>query len=193
MNEVTKGLTRKLWYTNARGSHDSTSVHGSPFSPRFSAPLQHASNQYTCQYPIGDDASKCAEDEIRGEEKKNARLEGGSAEARARAREARAAAGAVGGPRQRERAERQEEEERSARQQQRRHDRRRRPPAPLPATASAAAQQRPPAPPRHAACHAHRQVTSTRSALSPSLPLPLRPLPPVVLAASPPLSCVCLT
>jgi hypothetical protein len=44
-----KVLTRKLWYTNARGSHDSTSVHGSPFSPRASSPLKHATKPSTPQ------------------------------------------------------------------------------------------------------------------------------------------------
>jgi hypothetical protein len=53
-------LTRKLWYTNARGSHDTTSVHGSPFSPRVSSHLQRKQ--------LEGATSKCAEKEIQVEE-----------------------------------------------------------------------------------------------------------------------------
>jgi hypothetical protein len=109
-----------------------------------------------------------------GEKEKNAQLEGGSAEARARA-----ASGAIVGPRQKESAEHKEEQQRGARQQQRRYDRRQRPPAALPA----AAQQRPPTPPRRTAHHARRRVTPARSSLSLCLLFSRRQ---VVLAVSPP-------
>jgi hypothetical protein len=188
-----KVLTRKLWYTNARGSHDNTSVHGSPFPPRVSSPLQHKQPSAS-QHQIRDEQMRGKRDSRRGvgtgEKEENSRS-GNWGEGRKktheskvdlRAREPRDASGAVVGTRQRERAEHKEEEQCGARQQQCRHDRRRRPPAALPA----AAQQRPPAPHRRTARHSRRRVTTARSALSLCLHSRLQ----VVLAVCP---LLCLT
>jgi hypothetical protein len=60
-----KVLTRKLWYTNARGSHDNTSVHGSPFPPRVSSPLQHKQPSAS-QHQIRDEQMRGKRDSRRG-------------------------------------------------------------------------------------------------------------------------------
>jgi hypothetical protein len=52
---------------NARGSHDNTSVHGSPFSPRVSSPLQRKQPS-TRQHQIRDEQMRGKRDSRRGVE-----------------------------------------------------------------------------------------------------------------------------